>query len=156
MQTVFHGVDSDCLSDAYLKSDELGNSPKRAMLEEATRSQDEAVQLKAWRQQGPIGKLHNLVVHIRHCPSRGHFFESKQHEAAPDRRLYRVILNGGIRWNSTYDMIERGLRLRDAIELYQAHYSCRRDTERLPAENCLRTEDWDELVKLSALLQPIK
>lgn len=39
-----------------------------------------------------------------------------------DDQTYRVIVNGGIRWNSSCDMIEGAVKLRDAIELYQAHF----------------------------------
>jgi len=39
---------------------------------------DDASKLKAWRTKGPIGKLHNTVVHIKHNASRRSLFESKQ------------------------------------------------------------------------------
>jgi hypothetical protein len=36
-------------------------------------------------------------------------------------RILRLVINGGIRWNSTYLMIERAIHLRDALMLYQSH-----------------------------------
>jgi hypothetical protein len=39
-------------------------------------------------------------------------------------KMYRDIVNGGIRWNSTYLMINRVICLKDALYLYQDnHYS---------------------------------
>jgi hypothetical protein len=65
-------------------------------------------------------------------------------------KIYRVIVNGGVRWNSTYLMIERTMRLKDAIYLYQDdhHASCD------PADY-LTSEDWHELADLKDLLLPI-
>jgi hypothetical protein len=34
-------------------------------------------------------------------------------------KILRLVNNGGIRWNSTYLMIERAIHLRDALTLYQ-------------------------------------
>jgi hypothetical protein len=33
-------------------------------------------------------------------------------------KIYQAVTNGGIRWNSTYLMIERVIPLKDAISLY--------------------------------------
>jgi hypothetical protein len=65
-------------------------------------------------------------------------------------KIYRVVVNGGVRWNSTYLMIERAMRLKDAIHLYQDdhHASCD------PADY-LTSEDWHELADLKDLLLPI-
>jgi hypothetical protein len=64
--------------------------------------------------------------------------------------MYRVVANGGIRWNSTYLMIDRAMLLKDAIHLYQDdhHAACE------PADY-LTAEDWRELANLKALLEPI-
>ena len=35
---------------------------------------------------------------------------------ADDGRIYRVIVNDGIRWNCSCDMIEGVMKLRDALE----------------------------------------
>ena len=87
---------------------------------------DDASKLKAWRTKGPIGKLHNTVIHIKHNSSRRSLFESKQCNTYASNgskdllaeQIYRVVINGGIRWNSTYLMIERAIKLKDAIYLY--------------------------------------
>jgi hypothetical protein len=53
-------------------------------------------------------------------------FESKQTEVIDEgktsyTKILRLVRNGGIRWNSTYLMIERAMHLRDALTLYQSH-----------------------------------
>merc|ERR1712070_546067 len=73
-----------------------------------------------------------------------------------DDRIYRVIVNGGIRWNSSCDMIERAIKLRDAIELYQTHFRSRGDCDRLSASDCLDAGDWSDLERLLEVLLPLK
>jgi uncharacterized protein YacL (UPF0231 family) len=118
---------------------------------------DDASKLKAWRTKGPTGKLHNTVVHIKHNASRRSLFESKQHQANDSEsedslaeQIYRVVANGGIRWNSTYLMIERAMKLKDAVHLYQDDQNAGCDTD-----DYLTTEDWRQLADLKALLAPI-
>ena len=78
--------------------------------------------------KGPVGKLYNLVTHIKASNSRIAIFESKQREInseregeSPTQRILRLVNNGGIQWNSTYLMIERAIHLHDALSLYQSH-----------------------------------
>jgi hypothetical protein len=79
------------------------------------------------QRRGPIRKLHNLVTNIKASSARRALFESKQTEVADESgeashmRILRLVTNGGIRWNSTYLMIERAIHLRDALTLYQSH-----------------------------------
>ena len=117
------------------------------------RAKDEASRLAAWRTKGAIGKLHNLIVHVKSGTVRRRFFEAKQRET--DVRLYRVVVNGGIRWNSTCEMIERAIHLKDALQLYQEHYRAN-DKDQLSVGDCLSTEDWQELTELLQLLKPLQ
>ncbi|TKA45693.1 hypothetical protein B0A49_13640, partial [Cryomyces minteri] len=52
-------------------------------------------------------------------------------------------------------MIERAIKLRDAIELYVLHQSRTKDTASI-IEDQLTPEDWQELVDLRDLLEPMK
>lgn len=109
----------------------------------------------AWLRKGPIRKLHNLVVHIKANNARIAVFESKQIEVVNEdessqRRILRLVANGGIRWNSTYLMIERVIHLRDALTLYQSHKEAT-----LHEDDRLTRDDWDELAALKHLLAPI-
>ena len=123
--------------------------------EEALRTKDEQLKLAAWREKGPIGKLHNLMLHARAKLARRAFFKSKQKEAMPDaERLLHLVINGGIKWNSTCDMLERTFVLKDAIDLYQSHY--RTDDEEPVEEDFLTMDDWTELKQLRDLLVPLR
>lgn len=109
----------------------------------------------AWLSKGPIGKLYNLVTHIKANNLRIAIFESKQSEVIADSetphiKILRLVTNGGIRWNSTYLMIDRAIYLRDALTLYQSH-----DDVTLHKDNHLIRDDWDELADLNQLLKPI-
>ena len=112
---------------------------------------------KLWRTQGPIGKLHNIVRYINHSDQRRQEFQKQQVVAQPDaNKLWELILDGGVRWNSTFYMIERALKLQTAITLYIA-------TWQKPAGNSydlkkdeLSTDDWIELRRFKDLLSPFE
>ena len=159
VKAILYGVDSECMLDAALsESDHRGDSElfdtsTVSKFEAVLRSKDESSRLDAWRKKGPIGKLHNLVVHIKSGSARRRFFEAKQGET--DTRLYRVIVNGGVRWNSACEMIERAFQVKDALQLYQEHFRCS-GNDRLDSRDCLSADDWQELRDLLKLLRPMK
>jgi hypothetical protein len=73
-------------------------------------------------------------------PARRRIFALKQRETADEvSRLFELIIDGGVRWNSTHDMIERALKLEDAIELYQQHF--RGDADAPTDDDCLTNDD---------------
>jgi hypothetical protein len=59
-------------------------------------------------------------------------------------------MNGGIRWNSTFLMIERAMKLKGAIHLYQDGFNADCNTA-----DHLTAKDWRQLADLKALLAPI-
>jgi capsid protein len=68
------------------------------------------------------------MVYIKANNQRREIFEGKQQEVIQEvgdelitSKIYRAVTNGGIRWNSTYLMIERAILLKDAISLYQGN-----------------------------------
>jgi hypothetical protein len=65
-------------------------------------------------------------------------------------KILRLVSNGGIRWNSTYLMIERAIHLQDALSLYQDH-----PETGLKDADCLSKNDWEELGYFKDLLKPI-
>lgn len=112
-------------------------------------SSNDQVRLAAWRKKGAFDKCHNIVLHARSSQKRRKYFESKQRELG-DRRIYQPVMNGGIKWNSDLDMIERVLCLKDAIQLYQDHHT--NDTsEALDARDCLNANAWREPSELQDL-----
>ena len=154
-KAILYGVDDDCVEGVLRDvAANAANFTTTTAFENTLRTADEQARLAAWRKKGPVGRLHNLVVHIKHNNARMKYFESKQREAADSDsvRLYRAVLNGGVRWNSTYDMIKRGMLLKDALQLYQEHY---RAEGSLHSSDCLASEDWLQLTELHELLDPI-
>jgi hypothetical protein len=99
-KAILYGVDSDCIEDASQASQTMTSV---SSLEAVTNNGDDAAKLTAWRKKGPVGKLHNTVIHIKENAARRLLFESKQRNAAPASedleamRMYRVVANGGIR-----------------------------------------------------------
>lgn len=141
---ILFGVDSNALRDSQHDFSQQDNATQVvADLENLAKNGSEEEQHRARQKQGPIGKLHNLVTHIKHNNTRKGIFESKQREAAMAKdadKILRVVTNGGIRWNSTYLMIERGIRLKDALTLYQSY-----EESDIHKDDLLTKDDWDEL-----------
>ena len=102
---------------------------------------------KAWRTQGAIGKLHNLVVFIRSSPQRRETFKRKVvGDDAVDNLM--PILDNSTRWNSTYKALERAILLRDRIFLFCREY--RIDIQ----ADYLSEEDWNRLREVYKGLKP--
>ena len=156
-KAILYGTDSDCFADAVtvasqVASTVLGNASTAST--QPAHINNSPAGLAAWRKKGALGRCHNLIYHVKASPRRRRYFESKQREAS-DSRIYQLVANGGIRWNSDLDMIERALQLRDALQLYQDHYSSD-DADPLDEEDRLSADDWVELSELKELLQPLK
>jgi hypothetical protein len=155
-KAILYGCDIDCIGDAINDDTaDLSTISRVSHFEAILRGKDELAKLQAWRKKGPIGKLHIVVRHARASPARREFFKSKQREAVPDaERIYSLVLDRGIKWNSTCDMLERAFKLKDAIELYQGHFKGGEDE---PLEDdVLTSDDWLELRELLDLLLPLR
>ena len=78
---------------------------------------------KMWRDRGELGKLHNLVAHVMASGKRSDLFTALQETEnvgiAAGKR-WKLVLDGGIRWNVTYAMIRRALELKQALITYVA------------------------------------
>ena len=160
-KAVLYGTDVDCINDIIRHAESTDTEDfydsKVSQFEATLRSSNNELEhLKAWRKKDPVGKLHNIVIHARATPARREFFMSKQREASTEdsKRLYQLVVNGGIRWNSTCDMLERAIKLMDAIELYQQAY--KHDPQSPLEDDLLSNDDWHELKQLLHLLLPLK
>ena len=115
--------------------------------------------MRLWRRQGAIGKVHNLFRFIRASPQRQELFmdlaeaiPNTQHELSGKTKRLHVIDDNKTRWNSTYLMINRALRLRRRIEkFYSTKFSKEKD---FPTGDILSENDWDELEIFKNLLHP--
>lgn len=120
-----------------------------------------------WRRRGELGKLHNLVQHIVSSGKRGALFANLQQRiidetiqgnisGQPKDKVYRVVVDGGVRWNSTYMMIRRSLELKEAMKIYCSelmHSSI--DEDREAAADYLNDEEWNTLQLICDMLEPL-
>jgi hypothetical protein len=149
-KAILYGVDEDCVAETLLSlENNTHDYTAVTTFEDTLHTANEQAKLLAWRKKGPIGRLHNLICHIKENNTRMGIFEAKQRELLPDAHgVYRAVINGGIRWNSAYDMVHRSLKLKDSLTLYQEHFH---DDGVEP----LSYDDWQELTYLHELLEPI-
>lgn len=116
---------------------------------------------KLWRTRGPIGKLHNIVKYINRSDQRRQEFLKEQATVTlPNDEIfeYELVGDGGIRWNSTYYMIRRAIKLRSAIDLYIYHWqkSPLDDDAYDLSKDQLSLHDWAEINRFAELLQPFE
>lgn len=137
----------------------------------------EELELRQWRQKGPIGKLHNIVYWVNRSPLRCERFEALQRrlitKQRPDSKeeTYELIKDVETRWNSFYYSAERACYLRPAIdellieerleyERYCArcvHYN--RPIKRQPPpilSDTLSADDWTVITRYIEILKPLK
>lgn len=64
-----------------------------------------------WARKGAIGRLHNLATYIRRTDQRRQALRRLQTELAGDDAIFtlEIVVNGKTRWNSIYNMINRGM-----------------------------------------------
>lgn len=136
---------------------------KLSSFEDSLASSDDVQKLVLWRKRGPVGKLHNLCVHINRTPQRRELFKSKQVEASEEggpEKIYEAICDGGIRWNSGKYMIARAIKLRNAFDLYTMEQGQREKNERKNEDekksilkDTLTADDWADLSQFLEVLQ---
>lgn len=113
-----------------------------------------------WRQRGVIGKLHNILVHIMSSGKRTELFQNlQQHDNIGDsqKKIMKVLLDGGIRWNATYIATERALQLREAIDAYVSKLrSSLNETDRDVFQNDFLDQfEWETIGIIKIQLEPL-
>lgn len=108
---------------------------------------------RIWRQRGAIGHLHNLVTYIARSERRLRAFEAAQKVDASDLPLH-LLKDLGVRWNSTFSMIKRALRLQPAIQRYCLKWTPADGENYDLTKDFLDAQDWEELRHFEELLQP--
>ena len=92
---------------------------------------------------GVLGKLHNIVIHIRASPQRTKAFEA--------RARCRIPLDNCIRWNSWYIMLAVALKLQIYVQEYiNANLSI------ISKSNVLQPQDWQLLETIKKFLKCFK
>lgn len=116
-KVMLHGTDAESFEKDFARPD----SDRRVeAFERKVTLANEEQRLDAWRKKGAIGKGHNFVIHVNYSEARRQAFKAKQKEADDSAtQLYELLIDGGVRWNSAFVMVERLLQLKDAVTLYQ-------------------------------------
>ena len=99
-------------------------------------------EMRAWRRKGPLGKIHNIVVYIQRSTQRTEAFK-----ALLEANGLGLTRDNATRWNSWFRMLERALRLIEAVKVY-----CFKSGRAL-AEDTLSNQEWDDLRKLTKFLE---
>ena len=91
---------------------------------------------------GPVGKLHNIVIHIRSSANRTTWFK--------DRAKKIIPLDNRTRWNSWFTMLNVALEdsVRSALQLYVEHYQDDISKDDIPT-----TREWVQLRTIRDFLQ---
>ena len=72
-------------------------------------------------------------------------------------KIWKLVLDGGIRWNSSYAMIRRALELKDPLNVYcaQLRMSTDPDDKEVCEKDYLNPTEWKTLEKICEHLQPL-
>lgn len=94
-----HGKGTDLTDEAV---EQMAIEESRTLMSEHDKD------LEHWRQKGVVGKLHNIALHVNRSVQRGDKLREIQSNIEDLHSFYKMILNGATRWNSLYDMLQRG------------------------------------------------
>jgi hypothetical protein len=101
---------------------------------------DEVEERAIFRKIGPLGKLHNIVVHIQGSAGRTKEFKDLAKRTIP--------LDNRTRWNSWYQMLIVAIEKAGSIDTYTKNYLSTLEAE------YLSLTDWDRLRTIKTFLQP--
>lgn len=112
---------------------------------ENTKEEEEKKELEleptiSFRNLGPLGKLHNIVVHIRGSPARITQFKELAGRMIP--------LDNSTRWNSWYEMVNVAIEKESAIDTYSKTWF-----EDLKLD-FLSPQEWKILQSIQSFLKP--
>ncbi|KJZ68356.1 hypothetical protein HIM_12251 [Hirsutella minnesotensis 3608] len=135
-------------------------------LEKQLRGASEEERFEIWRKQSFVGKLHNFCVWVNRSDQRREQLKRyilQAYEEGSIENLYtRVLVDGGIRWNSAYAMIERAVKLRHAIgrfaddhpDVVSTYYSHAIDAARIKLEEYFGLTDATPAYRCAVALHP--
>ena len=110
--------------------------------EEDNEQQQKELEIK-FRSLGVLGKLHNVIIHIRASPGRTKDFKS--------RAGRRIPINNRTRWNSWWTMLDVAIQLQDSVNSYIS-----RHLDTIEKGDQLTVQDWHQLYQIREFLEPFK
>jgi hAT family C-terminal dimerisation region len=117
----------------------FGNHPHLSDSDDLTRED-----ITRWRQLGPLGKLHNIVVWVQRSPQRMQAFKKDSSGKAPKR-------DNSTRWNSWFEMLDWSLKPELRLAIEKVSFS-----EKDLYNDRLTEGEWATLAKIRDFLQPFK
>jgi hypothetical protein len=106
--------------------------------------------------KGPIGKLHNIVTHIRRSRQRMAAFFKLQSQTSMDNAngivQLQAMADNATRWNSAYSMLDRAIRLQIYLDMYVSPAESGSDLQ----EDTLSTSECEFVRLIHNLLQPFQ
>jgi len=126
--------------DAFLFKDLIEKEDLEAIDQEEAEGKfiQDATQTKV-RKIGPLGRLHNIVIHIRNSPSRTKEFKDLAKRTIP--------LDNRTRWNSWYTMLLASDEASGALDTYSKnHFDVLKN-------DYLSPDNWKQLRSIQAFLQ---
>jgi hypothetical protein len=115
-----------------------GKEPEPLLDEKGKRERGKAIRII----MGPMGKLHNHIVHIRSSANRTTWFVERASKMVP--------LDNRTRWNSWFAMLNTALedQVKAALQLYVEHYQ-----DDFLKDDLLTTSEWIQLRTIRDFLQ---
>ena len=121
-----------------IQIDQLSSYDEEKAIGEVRNEADDRQRRDTFRVIGPLGKLHNIIVHIRSSAGRTKEFKDIAGRLIP--------LDNRTRWNSWYYMLDVALELDAALDSYT-----KKDFDTLQVEY-LSPTDWEKLRTMSKFL----
>ena len=103
-------------------------------------------EIERWRQQGPLGKLHNIVVYIQASIQ----WEQKFWELSSGSRLTR---DNDTRWNSWFSILTVAINLQEAIDEYCQEFKAELSVDH--TDDILSNTDWETLTEIKGFLEKL-
>ena len=136
MQAFLFSKDKEAIDEAIREVE----ANKDLELDEQLAERLTSAEAVEWRSIGPLGKLHNIAVHIRGSEARFNGFKDLAGRA--------LGLDNDTRWNSWYLLLLTAIELRGAINQYAEKYYIEME------EDYLSPAEWQTLEETAVFLQP--
>ena len=155
------------IAQAFLLGENPESFAANVELAEFQNSLEELHEL--WQSRGFIGKLTNIVRHIRRSPKQREDFEKIKIDESGDiewlavedienERQLELIANNTTRWNSTFLMLQRAEKCRTRLQIFCSNWrpAAGRDNESYDLrEDILTPEEWEGVTEVIQVLKPL-